>query len=53
MFSMLTGGAVYIAIAAIVVVFLYSGIRILREYERARDVHARPLLGRARARASF
>jgi regulator of protease activity HflC (stomatin/prohibitin superfamily) len=35
MFSMLTGGAVYIAIAAIVVVFLYSGIRILREYERA------------------
>ena len=35
MFSMLTGGAVYIAIAAIVVVLLYSGIRILREYERA------------------
>jgi len=35
MFSMLTGGAVYIAIAAIIVVFLYSGIRILREYERA------------------
>src|SRR6476659_8350237 len=35
MFSMLTGGAIYIAIAAIIVVFLYSGIRILREYERA------------------
>jgi regulator of protease activity HflC (stomatin/prohibitin superfamily) len=35
MFSMLTGGAFYIAIAAIIVVFLYSGIRILREYERA------------------
>ena len=35
MFGMLTSGAFYIVIAAIVVIFLYSGIRILREYERA------------------
>jgi len=35
MFDMLTNGVFYAVIAAIVVIFLYSGIRILREYERA------------------
>jgi regulator of protease activity HflC (stomatin/prohibitin superfamily) len=35
MFDMLTNAVFYVVIAAIVVIFLYSGIRILREYERA------------------
>jgi regulator of protease activity HflC (stomatin/prohibitin superfamily) len=35
MFDMLTNTVFYVVIAAIVVIFLYSGIRILREYERA------------------
>src|SRR5258708_6535929 len=35
MFDMLTNGAFYVVIVAIIVIFLYSGIRVLREYERA------------------
>ena len=35
MFNMLTSSAFYIVIAVIVLAILYSGIRILREYERA------------------
>lgn len=35
MFDLLTNTVFYVVIAAIVVMFLYSGIRVLREYERA------------------
>jgi regulator of protease activity HflC (stomatin/prohibitin superfamily) len=35
MFDMLTNTVFYVVIIAIVVIFLYSGIRVMREYERA------------------